>query len=107
MLLVTEPTILGLKAAKRTLELCRNLGREEDTLGVVVNRAGAKQSVSAKEVEQVLKMKPLAVLPNETPVLLEAANSGRPAARHWPRAKWSKAVASLAGELFSGNGDKQ
>ncbi|MCB2226860.1 MAG: P-loop NTPase [Desulfarculaceae bacterium] len=107
LLLVTEPTILGLRAAKRALELCRSLGREDDSLGLVINRAGSKQSVSAKEVEHVLKVKPLAVLPNETPVLLEAANSGRPAARHWPRAKWSKAVSAMVTDLFSGNGDEQ
>ena len=105
LLLVTEPTILGLRAAKRTLELCRNLGREDDTLGVIVNRAGAKQSVPAKEVEKVLKLKPMAILPNESAVMMEAANAGRPAARDWPRAKWPKAVASLAAELFRGNGD--
>ncbi|MCF8032503.1 MAG: P-loop NTPase [Desulfarculaceae bacterium] len=105
LLLVTEPTILGLRAAKRTVELCRNLGREGDSVAVVINRAGAKQCVSPKELERVLKLKPMAVLPNETQVLMEAANAGRPATRDWPRAKWSKAVSALAGQLFNGNGD--
>ncbi len=105
LLLVTEPTILGLRAAKRTLELCRNLGRKDEAMGVVINRAGAKQSLSAKEVAKVLKLEPLAVLPNESAVLMEAANAGRPAARDWPRAKWPKAVRAMAGQLFSGNGD--
>ncbi len=104
LLLVTEPTVLGLRAAQRTLELCRNLGREDGSVGVVVNRAGAKRCVSPKDVERVLKVKPMAMLPNESAVLMEAANAGRPAVRDWPRAKWSKAVAGLATELFRGNG---
>lgn len=105
LLLVTEPTVLGLKAARRALELCHNLGREKDEVALVINRHGAKQCLSAKEVARVLKMDPLAVLPNESLVLMAAANAGRPPVRDWPRSKWSKSVAALAKELFSGNGD--
>lgn len=105
LLLVTEPTVLGLKAAQRALELCRNLGRENEQVAVVINRQGAKQCLSAKEVSRVLKQTPLALLPNDSAVLMAAANSGTPPVRHWPRAKWSKSVAALAKELFSGNGD--
>jgi len=104
LLLVTEPTVLGLKAAQRALELCRSLGREKEEVAVVVNRHGAKQCVAPKEVARVLKLTPLALLPNDSAVLMAAANAGRPPARDWPRSKWSKAVASLAKELFSGNG---
>lgn len=104
LLLVTEPTVLGLKAARRALELCHNLGREKDEVALVVNRHGAKQCVSPKEVVRVLKLEPLALLPNDSAVLMAAANAGSPPVRDWPRAKWSKAVASLAKELFSGNG---
>lgn len=107
LLLVTEPTVLGLRAAQRTLELCRNLGRADGSVKVVVNRAGAKQCVSARDVERVLKVKPLAMLPNDSAVLMGAANAGRPAVRGWPRAKWSKAVAGLAAGLFRGNGSGQ
>ncbi|MCF8041344.1 MAG: P-loop NTPase [Desulfarculaceae bacterium] len=105
LLLVTEPTVLGLKAAQRSLELCRNLGREKDEVALVVNRHGAKQCLPAKEVARVLKLDPLAVLPNDSQVLMAAANAGRPPVRDWPRSKWSKSVATLAKELFSGNGD--
>ena len=104
LLLVTEPTVLGLKAARRSLELCRNLGREKDEVALVINRHGAKQCLPAKEVSRVLKLEPLAVLPNDSPVLMAAANAGSPPVRDWPRSKWSKAVAALAKELFSGNG---
>ncbi|MCB2191835.1 MAG: P-loop NTPase [Deltaproteobacteria bacterium] len=105
LLLVTEPTVLGLKAAQRALELCRNLGREMDDVSVVINRHGAKQCLPAKEVARVLKMAPVAMLPNDSPVLMAAANAGSPPVRDWPRSKWSKSVTALAKELFSGNGD--
>jgi pilus assembly protein CpaE len=104
LLLVTEPTVLGLKAARRALELCRNLGRENDEVALIINRHGAKQCLPAKEVARVLKLDPLAVLPNDSAVLMAAANAGRPPVRDWPRCKWSKAVAALAKEMFSGNG---
>ncbi len=104
LLLVTEPTILGLKATRRTLELCHHLGREKDAVAVVINRHGARQCVAPKEVSRVLKLTPMAFLPNDSEVLMAAANAGRPPARDWPKAKWSKAVSALAKELFSGNG---
>lgn len=105
LLLVTEPTVLGLKAAQRSLELCRNLGREKEEVALVVNRHGAKQCLPAKEVARVMKLDPLAVLPNDSSVLMAAANAGSPPVRDWPRSKWSKSVAALAKDLFSGNGD--
>ena len=96
--------MLGLKAAQRSLELCRNLGREKEEVALVINRHGAKQCLPAKEVARVLKLDPLAVLPNDSPVLMAAANAGSPPVRDWPRSKWSKSVAALAKDLFSGNG---
>ncbi len=101
VLLVSEPTVLGLKALRRMLELCKSLGHGKDKTKVVVNRYGAKQCVTAKEVEKVIDAQPLAYLPNDSATLMQAANSGVPAVRDWPRSKWSKEVAKLAGPLVA------
>ncbi|MEW5912098.1 MAG: cellulose synthase operon protein YhjQ/BcsQ [Thermodesulfobacteriota bacterium] len=104
VLLVTEPTVLGLKAARRMLELGRSLGHHNGKLKVVINRYGAKQCVPAREVERVLADRPLAYLPNDSVTLMQAANAGRPAARDWPRSKWSRETARLARLLLDGQG---
>ncbi len=48
----------------------------------------------------------LAFLPNDSEVIMEAGNAGRPVLREWPRARWSKAVRALANTVGNGQGDK-
>jgi pilus assembly protein CpaE len=104
VLLVSEPTVLGLKALRRMLDLCEGLGHGQDKIKVVINRFGAKQCVPAREVEKVINAQPLAYLPNDSATLMQAANTGVPAPRDWPRSKWCKEVAKLAGPLVAAHG---
>lgn len=99
ILLVTEPTVVGLKGARRFLSLSDRLGHPDHKVHVVINRDGSRGCLPKAEVTRALGRPVLAYLPNDSRVLMEAANSGCPALREWPKSPWSKAVESLAHAL--------
>jgi len=99
ILLVLEPTLVGLKAARRTVELSRQLGHEAEKVQLVVNRFGSKSSLAKSDVTKVMSTDVLAWLPNDSRTLMPAGNSGRPALRDWPKSAWGKAVKKLAKQL--------
>ncbi|MFH1035584.1 MAG: P-loop NTPase [Pseudomonadota bacterium] len=106
VLLVVEPTVVGLKSARRLQLLHERLGIAPAKVSLVVNRDGARGCIERAEVTRVLGREVLAFLPNDSEVIMEAGNAGRPALREWPRAKWSKAVRALATSLHGDQGDK-
>lgn len=105
VILVVEPTVVGLKSARRLQDLHERLGIPVAKVLTVVNRDGSKGGISRADLQRILARPVAAYLPNDSQVIMEAGNAGRPALREWPRAKWSKAVAALAKSLAGGNGD--
>ena len=103
VLLVLEPTVVCLKAARRLLNLAERLVQRTDKLKLVVNRDGAKGCLPPNEVRRALRHDVLAFLPNDSATMMESANAGRPAICDRPRSKWSRAVQRLAQDL----GEKQ
>lgn len=99
ILLVLEPTLVGLKAARRTMDLSRQLGHEPEKVQVIINRFGSKSSLSKADVRKVMNVEVLAWLPNDSRTLMPAGNSGRPVLRDWPKSPWGKAVAKLGSTL--------
>ena len=107
VLLVLEPTVVCLKAARRLLNLAERLVQQTNRLKLVVNRDGAKGCLPPTEVRRALGREVLAFLPNDSVNLMEAANAGRPVVSDRPRAKWSKSVQRLAEEMGkAGEGEK-
>ena len=107
VLLVMEPTLVGLKAAKRLVALSEQLGHGPEKIAPVVNRADAKGSVPAGEVKRVLDRKVAAWLPNDSKSIMEAGNAGRPVLRDRPRVSWSKTVIKLADGLMKSWGGEE
>lgn len=107
ILLVVEPTVVGLKSARRLLHLSERLGHAPSKWALVVNRDGAKGCVPRAEVQRALGKPALAFLPNDSQIIMESSNAGRAVLRDWPRAKWSKEVMGLAKHLLGGEGGKQ
>ncbi len=105
VLLVVEPSLVGLKSAVRICSLGRRLGHGENKVRPVINRSNAKRSIAFRDVESVLGRKVLAWLPNDHNTIVESSNMGQPALRLRPKAKWSKSVADLAKKVISLNGD--
>jgi pilus assembly protein CpaE len=99
VLVVVEPTVVGLAGARRFLSLSSRLGHAPEKIHLIVNRDGAKGCLSQADVQRALGAKPMAFLPNDSRLILQAINSGCPALRDWPKAKWSRAVTQLGQEL--------
>lgn len=106
VLLVLEPSLVGLKSAVRIGSLSRRLGHGDDKLRAVVNRHDARRSLAARDMESVLGRKVMAWLPNDHNVITDAANMGQPALRLRPKAKWCKAVSALARVVMEHDGGK-
>lgn len=100
VLLILEPTVVSLRAARRLLSLGEGVWGDENKLSIVVNRDGAKGCLPHAEMERALGRKPLAYLPNDTRIVMEAANSGRPVLNENPRVKWSKVLKGLTYSLL-------
>ncbi|MBI5521305.1 MAG: P-loop NTPase [Desulfarculus sp.] len=104
ILMVVEPTVVGLKNARRLQALHERLGIASAKVSLVVNRDGARGCLERADVARILGREVLAFLPNDSEVILEAGNAGRPVLREWPRARWSKAVRALAKAMNNGQG---
>ena len=102
VLLVVEPSLVGLKSGRRLLSLCDRLGYGSGKIMAVVNRSDARGSVKPRDAEAALGRPVGAWLPNDTLNIMDAANSGTPVLRQNPKASWSKAVTKLAGEVIGG-----
>lgn len=99
IVLVMEPTLVGLKAARRTVALSQQLGHESEKLQLVVNRFGSKGSLGKADVRKVMTRDVIGWLPNDSRTVLAAGNSGRPVLRDWPKSPWAKSVAKLGAAL--------
>ena len=99
ILLVLEPTLVGLKAAVRTAGLSQRLGHEEEKTQFIVNRSNARRAVRTREVNSSLGRNAMSYLPNDYSTLTEASNIGRPVLRFKLKSAWAKSLLKLAVEL--------
>jgi pilus assembly protein CpaE len=76
IVLVTTPEIPALRHAGRFLQLSRRLGYPQDKVGLVVNRASARQGIRLADIETQLGLKPLATIPKADRAFLHATNHG-------------------------------
>ena len=102
LLLVLEPSLSGLTAALRLGALLERLEYPEEKRRLVVNGYGVKGGLERAQLQRVLGRQPDALLPHDSKLILGAVNSGRPVCRQWPRARWSRRLAQLAGSLAEG-----
>ena len=100
ILLLLEPTLVGIKAALRTSLLSQRLGHEEEKIQFIVNRSNAKKAIRPGEISGALGRGAMATLPNDYPTLTEASNIGRPVMRFKGKCPWAKGVFKLAKELM-------
>jgi pilus assembly protein CpaE len=92
ILMLMEPTLVGLKAARRMQGLSRQLGHDPEKVHFLVNRFGSKGSLSKADVKKVLEADVLHWLPNDSRTIMSAGNAGRPVLRDWPRSPWAKSM---------------
>jgi len=99
ILVVVEPTVIGLKLARRLVDLFLKLGYGRQKVDLVVNRYDSKFSVGAGDVERALERPVAAWLPNDSRAIIEAGNAGRPVIKETPKGAWSGAVLRMADSL--------
>jgi pilus assembly protein CpaE len=85
-----------LRNSRRALDYLSELGIARDRAWVVVNRQGMAQELPLEKAEQALGFKLTHVLPDDTRVMLKAANNGEPAVIGAPSARISRALGRLA-----------
>jgi pilus assembly protein CpaE len=108
VLLLTNPSVAGLRQAKRRLELFDTVGIDRAHVSVVVNRAEQKlfHPISTADVAEVLERPVFAALGDEGDALTMAQNEGRLLTDIRRHTRFGKQVEALAALLISQQGNK-
>ena len=78
ILLVIQPELASLRAAFVTLKTYTELGYPEQKIRIVLNMTFKNQTISLKQIENVLKSKVHVLLPYSSDEFISAINHGRP-----------------------------
>jgi pilus assembly protein CpaE len=99
LLLVTRLDIVGVRNARRLVDMCTELGFPEARLSLVANRDGQKRQLSRADVERALGMRFDAVIPDDVPRVNQSVNEGQPLVVSAPKSPVAKQLISLASEI--------
>ncbi len=95
IVLVLEPTVTALAAARRWLDVFQDLGIASDHLVAVLNRSGGKLKEIEKQLSNDLSGISLLRLPNAYEACEGASIEGVPVLAKYPRIAFSKAIDDL------------
>ncbi|MBP6745908.1 P-loop NTPase [bacterium] len=95
IVLVLEPTVTALAAARRWFDVFQDLGITNDRLVAVLNRSGGKLKEIEKQLSADLNGVPLLRLPNAYEACESASIEGVPVIAKYPRIAFSKAIDDL------------
>jgi pilus assembly protein CpaE len=99
-LLVTDLNVPNFINLKKIWPIIREWDPEQQKVKVVVNRNNQDKDL-LRELEEILKEPPYAVLPSDYHPLIEAINQGVPLAKVGPRSKLARAVNELARKIIA------
>ena len=109
ILLISQPSLPYLHAARRVLDLFVGLGYGSDRIDLVLNRFERGMEPSADEASKMLGVKVADLIPNSYRAVGRAINHGQPIRASAPRDPVAKALSVLAERLLSqprpGRGD--
>lgn len=100
LLVVCNPEVTSLKNARIGLETIDRLGFPAERVSIVANRIGAAGGVTRGEIEDALEWEIAFELPDD-PAVPEAINRATPVVVSEPASRFSRAVGSMAKELFA------
>lgn len=95
IVLVLEPTVTALAAARRWFDVFQDLGITSDRLVAVLNRSGGKLKEIEKQLSADLNGVQLLRLPNAYEACESASIEGVPVLAKYPRIAFSKAIDDL------------
>ncbi len=99
VLLVTTMDVPAIKNVKLCIDTLRLLGRREDSMFLVINRADRDVGLDIVEVERALGLEAVATIPSDTQVQL-SVNRGVPIVLDAPRSPAARAIERLATRIF-------
>jgi pilus assembly protein CpaE len=109
IMLIAQPSLPYLHAARRVLDLFDGLGYGSDRVYLVLNRFERGIEPSADEASRMLGIKVSELIPNSYRAVGRAINNGQPIRVSAPRDPVAKALAALADRLLAqqrpGRGD--
>jgi pilus assembly protein CpaE len=109
IMLIAQPSLPYLHAARRVLDLFDGLGYGSDRVYLVLNRFERGIEPSADEASRMLGVKVSELIPNSYRAVGRAINNGQPIRVSAPRDPVAKALAALADRLLAqqrpGRGD--
>ncbi len=101
LMLVTQPTLPYLHAARRVLNLFDGLAYPRERVCMVLNRFERGEEPSAEEASKMLGVEVSDRVPNSYRAVGRAINEGQPIRNSAPRDPVAKALAALARRLLS------
>jgi pilus assembly protein CpaE len=107
VLIVFEPTLTGLGAARRWLRVVDGLGYARQKINLVINRSGSKLKMTEQEISLLLEGMNVFKLPNAFSLAEEAAAEGIPAAAKAPKSAYARAIDELANKLMASAAEAQ
>ncbi len=95
ILLVLEPTVSGVAACRRWLNIFSDLGYDKNKIICVVNRAGAKYTSVEQQLDDCFAEKPIFRLPNASAIAWDCATRGVPIVTAHPKHAYTQAITKL------------
>ena len=100
LLLVTQLDLPGLRNVVRLNQYFDLRDMPTDKIKVVINRAGLEASqISLGKAQETIGREIVAQIPNDYPTMVESRNNGIPLLIQAPKAKLTKALEQLAGQI--------
>jgi pilus assembly protein CpaE len=101
MLIVFEPTIAGVAAARRWLRLLADLEYPEERTLLVINRSGSKLRIAEKEITTALSNMAVFKIPNAYEMAEECTAIAAPVVVKFPGSAYSRAIKGLAKQIVT------
>jgi pilus assembly protein CpaE len=104
ILLLVEPSMPSVRAARRSLEVFHNLNFmvSSERVRLVINRASAGSEISTQQITETLGLPVFATISNDYGAVIRAINAGKPVCEHVPDSRASRDLMLLAHKLTPG-----
>src|SRR5439155_16567829 len=101
MLIVFEPTLAGVGAARRWLRTLDQLDYPQERIFLVINRSGSKLRTTENEISNLLSEFKVFHVPNAFDLAQSCTTDGVPAVTSQPRSSYAGAIRKMSAELTS------
>ncbi|HEY9786459.1 MAG TPA: AAA family ATPase [Candidatus Obscuribacterales bacterium] len=99
IVLVVEPNLTSIAAAKRWLDSFDDLGYAREGIVIAVNRSGGKVRHVEEHLHNAFQSRPLVKVPNVYAQAEECAITGQPLVMKHPRDAYAKSIAAIAATI--------